>query len=175
MSNTKNIVIDTHNEGKSELNPFPVIVNDPSFTVAELPLMCQTAIYGHRKSLLPFVQRLGRKKRFAYRCFLKGGNRMPSTEIISSDFCFNSEQEATEHLNRLIHDCIERFLTVGDLETWQICDELSRVLAIKGELKEQNLKDDEPDLDTGYTLNDILHYEEELLKEIRSRQCKKEK
>ena len=64
--------------------------------------------------------------------------------------------------------------SVQELETWQICEELSRVSTIKKELKGQKLKGDEPDPDTGYTLNDMQVYENELLKEIRSRTHKKE-
>lgn len=92
-------------EKMSNPNPFPVIVNDPGFSVKDLPPMCQIVICEHITSLLFFTQRLGRKKRFAYKCFLKDANGMPSFEIIGSDFCFSSEEEAGKHLTDLIHEC----------------------------------------------------------------------
>ena len=59
--------------------------------------------------------------------------------------------------------------SVQELESWQILEELARIGAIKDELKALNLKADQSDPDTGYNLNDILLYEEDLLKEIRAR------
>lgn len=57
--------------------------------------------------------------------------------------------------------------SIQELESWQILEELSRIAAIKDELKALNLKADQSDPDTGYNLSDILLYEEGLLKEVR--------
>ncbi len=59
--------------------------------------------------------------------------------------------------------------SVQELETWQILEELSRITAIKSELRTLNLKKNQSDPDTGYNLNGILLYEEDLLKEVRTR------
>lgn len=59
--------------------------------------------------------------------------------------------------------------TVQELKTWQICEELSRISAIKTELRSSCLNAQEPDPDTGYNLSDILRYEQALLKKVRSR------
>lgn len=59
--------------------------------------------------------------------------------------------------------------SVQELESWQIFEELSHVQAIKMELKSLKFKGDQLDPDTGYNLNGILRYEEDLLREIRAR------